>query len=57
MKKIFDNLRSKVKQSWQNLMRSRHEKLSAGAENITRMMPSAHKENWRRHEEKKHKKD
>lgn len=57
MKKIFDNLRSKVKQSWQSLMNSRHEKLSAGAENITRMMPSAHKENWRRHEEKKHKKD
>lgn len=40
--------RGRIRQYWKRLMKSTQEKLSAGAAAITKMIPFARKENWRR---------
>lgn len=40
--------RIRMRGYWRNLMASTRKKLSQGAASITRLITSAHKDNWRR---------
>ncbi len=52
--KIFG--KEHLKSAWRDIMHSTHKKISRGAENISRMLKSAHNNQWRRkHSEWGHK--
>lgn len=48
MKKFIKNVNERLRQSWKNLMNSNEKKLSEGSREISRVMTSAHKDQWRR---------
>jgi hypothetical protein len=56
MKKIFDNINSRIRQNWSNVMHSTKRKMSQGAQFIYKIITSAHGDNWRRKDHKKPKK-
>ena len=45
--KIFG--KERMKQAWKDMMHSTHRKISCGADNISRLIKSAHNSQWRRH--------
>jgi hypothetical protein len=51
MKKIFD--RHKIKEYWQRVYQSTHNKISRGASYISAIIPWARGEYWRKKDEKK----
>ncbi len=61
MKSFFDRLKGKVhgtrekmRNYWARMMNdSKHVKMSEGAQQITKLMTSAHKDQWRRDPKKK----
>jgi len=50
---IFRN-RNRMREYWQNLMRSTHKKVSEGAAYISRIIPYSRGENWRRNDKVQH---
>lgn len=50
----FRNASSKAKSYWKNLMHSTHEKLSAGAAQVSKVIPFARGDSWRRGNDKHH---
>jgi len=59
MKKFFGKLfgaeaRERLREYWRSLMKSKkHVTMSEGAQEVNRVITSAHKDQWRRHDEKK----
>jgi sarcosine oxidase delta subunit len=58
MKRIFNklfsqNARDRVREYWRHMMRSRkHVNMSEGAQEVNRVITSAHKDEWRRGDKK-----
>ena len=57
MKRIFNKARdafpkigNTLRTYWRNLMASKHRKMSEGAVEKSKIITSAHGDNWRRHE-------
>lgn len=50
---IFRN-KGRIKEYWKKLMESSHKKISQGAAFISRCIPFARKENWRRNDKVQH---
>jgi hypothetical protein len=49
----FHGTREKVRNYWSRMMNdSKHVKMSEGAQQITKLMTSAHKDQWRRGDKK-----
>jgi transketolase len=56
MKKLKSGLSiAQVRAEWKSLMDSKHEKMPQGAQNLDKIITSAHKDNWRRKNTKKSK--
>jgi len=51
--KSFKRVTSQLRQHWENLVASSHRKMSRGAEYISKIITSAHRDEWRRGREKK----
>lgn len=53
MKKIYDDLKARLRQNWRNVMDSTQKKMNRGALFISRIFTKPHKDAWRRTDEKK----
>lgn len=51
---LFRNAHGRVMTYWKNAMHSTHQKLSAGAAQIKKVIPFARGENWRRGDDRHH---
>lgn len=48
MKKIYNNVKEKTREWWNKVMSSRNKKMSQGAQEVNKLITSAHKDQWRR---------
>jgi hypothetical protein len=51
--KSFKRVASQMRTHWETLVANSHRNMSRGAEYINKIITSAHRDQWRRHEDKK----